>query len=136
MSGHIDHAIRFTAQTTDTKLPVARPPSGRRDQQRQLPADGRPLPPERQLQPSGLKCARPCQVVIQAMKTYGLILADNGATGTSGDHRPRWTYKMVDQLKQIPASAFQAVDESCLMVSPNSAQANQPGTAAYQHACG
>jgi hypothetical protein len=43
---------------------------------------------------------------------------------------------MVDQLKQIPASAFQAVDESCLMVKHNSGQARQPGTAAYRRACG
>ena len=42
---------------------------------------------------------------------------------------------MVDQLKQIPASAFQAVDESCLIVSPNSGQALQPGTPAYIKAC-
>ncbi len=42
---------------------------------------------------------------------------------------------MVDQLKQIPADAFQAVDERCLMVSPNSGQARQPGTAAYRSAC-
>ena len=42
---------------------------------------------------------------------------------------------MVDQLKAIPADAFQAVDESCLMVTPSSGQARQPGTAAYQSAC-
>jgi hypothetical protein len=43
---------------------------------------------------------------------------------------------MVDQLKAIPASQFQAVDESCLIVNRNSGQARQPGTSAYAHACG
>jgi hypothetical protein len=42
----------------------------------------------------------------------------------------------VSQLKQVPASAFQAVDESCLQVSPDSGQALQPGTPAYTAACG
>jgi hypothetical protein len=136
MSGHIDHAIRFTAQTTSTSYVwparheagstsnASYPPMGARFR---LKA-GFTLPPSR--------CARPCQVVIQAMKTYGLILADNGSNwyfqGTTGR---RWTYKMVDQLKQIPADAFQAVDERCLMVSPDSGQALQPRTPAYKKAC-
>ena len=42
---------------------------------------------------------------------------------------------VIDQLKQIPASQFVAVDESCLMVSPDSGQALQPGTTAYSTAC-
>jgi hypothetical protein len=42
-------------------------------------------------------------------------------------HGQRWTYTFVDQLKQIPASAFVAVDESSLMCSPNSGQARDPG---------
>jgi hypothetical protein len=70
------------------------------------------------------------------MKTYGLILADNGSNwyfGGTADRR--WTDTMVDQLKQIPADAFQAVDESCLMVTPNSGAARQPGTPAYDRAC-
>ena len=48
----------------------------------------------------------------------------------------RWTTTEVDQLKQVPASAFVAVDESCLMVDSNSAQAYQPGTPAYTAHCG
>ncbi len=70
------------------------------------------------------------------MKTYGLILADNGSNwyfGGTADRR--WTDTMVDQLKQIPARAFQAVDERCLMVAPNSGQAWQPGTLAYDRRC-
>ena len=67
------------------------------------------------------------------MKNYGLILADNGSNWYfQGVADTRWTYNDVDQLKQIPASAFQAVDESCLTVSPNSGQALQPGTSGLQ----
>ena len=61
------------------------------------------------------------------MKTYGLILADNGSNWYfQGTADRRWTYTMVDQLKAIPASEFQAVDESCLMISANSGQAGSP----------
>ncbi len=127
-SGHLDHAIRFTAQTTDRKFiwPARHeagavsdanyPPMGARFRLRasfHLPAS---------------RCSRPCQVVIAAMKTYGLILADNGSNWYfQGTTDRRWTYTMVDQLKQIPARDFQAVDETCLMVSPGSGQARQPG---------
>ena len=70
------------------------------------------------------------------MKTYGLILADNGSNWFfQGTADRRWTYTMVDQLKQIPARDFQAVDERCLMIAPNSGQARQPGTPTYQRAC-
>ncbi len=136
-SGRIDHAIRFTAQTTSTRyLWPARheagstaspdyPPMGARFRLRA----GFSLPASR--------CAHACQVVITAMKTYGLILADNGSNWFfQGTADRRWTYTMVDQLKAIPASAFVAVDESCLMVSSNSGQARQPGTGSYDRACG
>ncbi len=136
MSGKIDHAIRFTTQTTDTAYVwparheagsvtnVSYPPMGARfrlSASFHLPAS---------------QCAKPCQVVVQAMKTYGLLLADNGSDWYfQGTADRRWTGTMVAQLKQIPASAFQAVDESCLRVSANSGQALQPGTAAYGQAC-
>ena len=78
-----------------------------------------------------------CQTVITTLQTYGLILADNGSNWFfQGTADTRWTDTEVDQLKQIPASAFVAVDESCLMVSANSGQAYQPGTAAYAQSCG
>jgi hypothetical protein len=137
MSGHLDHAIRFTADTTDTRfIWPARHEAGAVSSQSYPPMGAR-FRLKASFHLPAAACARPCQVVIQAMKTYGLILADNGSNWYfQGTTDRRWTYTMVDQLKQIPASAFQAVDESCLMVSPGSGQARQPGTAAYAHACG
>jgi hypothetical protein len=135
-SGHIDHAIRFTAQSTDTRfIWPARHEAGSVSSSSYPPMGAR-------LRLSGgfhlptSACARACQVVIAAMKTYGLILADNGSDWyVQGTADPRWTYTMVDQLKQIPAREFQAVDESCLIVNRNSGQALQPGTPAYSSAC-
>ena len=63
------------------------------------------------------------QVVLKAMKHYGLILADNGSDWFfQGTVDPHWTYTFVDQLKEIPASAFVAVDESGCKVGPNTGQ--------------
>jgi hypothetical protein len=135
-SGHIDHAIRFTAQTTSTRyLWPARHQAGSTGNPGYPPMGARfRLKPGFRLPAS--RCARACQVVIAAMKTYGLILADNGSNWYfQGTADRRWTFAMVDQLKQIPAAAFQAVDERCLMIQPNSGEARQPGTAAYKRAC-
>ena len=75
-------------------------------------------------------CASPvryCQdakVVLTEMQHYGLILADNGSNWYfQGSAFPQWPDGLVSLVKQIPASAFQAVNESCLMVSPSSGQA-------------
>ena len=136
-SGHIDHAIRFTAQTTDTAYRwPARHQAGSVANAEYPPMGARfRLSPRFSLPAS--KCARPCQVVLVAMQRYGLILADNGSNWYfQGTADRRWTYAIVDQLKQIPATAFAAVDESCLIVNRNSGQALQPGTAAYDDACG
>src|ERR1700722_3330472 len=83
------------------------------------------------------QCSVFCQTVLTTMKSYGLILADNGSNWYfQGTADTRWTYSEVDQLKQIPANDFVAINESCLMVSPNSGEALQPGTAAFTQACG
>ena len=127
-SGHIDHAIRMTAQTTATRYVwPARHEAGSTTSAAAPPMGARFRLSARFHLPRS-RCARACQVVIRAMKTYGLIVADNGSNWFfQGTADRRWTYTMVDQLKQIPAAAFQAVDESCLMVARNSGLARQPG---------
>ncbi len=134
-SGAMDHAIRFTAQCTqESYIWPARHEAGQDNTE--LPAHGGAVPVERRLHrcpPRG--CAAMCQTVLTTMKTYGLILADNGSNWFfQGVADTRWTDAEVDQLKQIPASQFVAVDESCLMVDANSGQALQPGTPAYEPA--
>jgi hypothetical protein len=58
------------------------------------------------------------------MQRYGMILADNGSNWYfQGAADPRWPNALLDELKSVPASAFQAVDESTLEISPNSGAA-------------
>ncbi len=62
------------------------------------------------------------QVILRALQTYGMFLADNGSAWyLSGVPDPRWNNDLlVDELAQIKGSDFEAVDESMLMVDPNS----------------
>ena len=67
------------------------------------------------------------QVILTALKTYGMILSDNGSpwfiTGVPDD---RWDNEMLfDAFAQIHGSDFEAVDSSSLIVDPDSAQAAQ-----------
>lgn len=57
------------------------------------------------------------------------VTADNGSNWYfQGSAFPQWPDALVSLLKQIPASAFEAVDESCLMVTPDSGAARaKPG---------
>jgi hypothetical protein len=55
------------------------------------------------------------RVVLQAMKTYGLILADNGSSWyVSGAPDPRWSNDQLHTLGAIKGSDFEVVDTSSL----------------------
>ena len=118
-AGVVDHAIRMTASCTyDAYLWPARHQAGTSD--RRCPPMGARFRLRRSFDVS--RFGRMVRVVLKAMKHYGLIVADNGSDWYfQGTVDPRWTYRFVDQLKQIPASAFVAVDEHACRVSRRSA---------------
>ena len=63
------------------------------------------------------------QVILTALKKYGMILADNGSSWyLSGVPDERWNNDDLHEFGEIPGSAFEAVDVSSLMVDPNSGQ--------------
>ena len=118
-SGVVDHAIRFTAQRTDKSfLWPARHQAGA--------ANDPSLPPmgARFRLKAGFSFAgygAQTQIVLTAMQRYGLILADNGSNWFfQGETSSRWSDQLISELKRIPAGAFEAVDESSLMLDPNS----------------
>ncbi len=50
------------------------------------------------------------RVIAEAMKQYGLIVADNGSNWyISGSSDHRWDDEDLDQLKRIPGAAFEVV---------------------------
>ena len=129
-SGTIDHAIRFTTSATDTSfLWPARHEAGS--------ASNPALPPMgvRFRLKAGFDISHYsayAQVILRAMQHYGLILADNGSDWYfQGSADPAWPDALVEELKTIPAGAFEAVDESFLMADANSGQVGPPPTSGY-----
>ena len=136
-TGHpIEHAIRFTADLTSAAyLWPARHEAGT------APGGIDSYPPmgARFRLKASFSVARFCRnsqpycrdakAVLVEMQNYGLILADNGSNWFfQGAAFPQWPDALVSLLKEIPARDFQAVDESCLMVSRNSGEAQaRPG---------
>ena len=67
------------------------------------------------------------RTVLRAMQRHGMVLADNGSPWYfQGARSARWPSGLLDELKSIPASAFEAVDTSSLRVSPDSGAARTP----------
>jgi hypothetical protein len=51
------------------------------------------------------------RVVLDALKKYGMIVADNGSNWfISGAQDTRWNDTDLDQLKTVPGSAFEVVN--------------------------
>jgi hypothetical protein len=68
------------------------------------------------------------QIILRALKKYGIMLADNGAPWfISGVPDERWDNSDLHNLTTVTGSDFEAVDASSLMVDPSSGQARQAG---------
>jgi hypothetical protein len=121
-AGHVDHAIRFTTDVTSRwHLWPARHDAGSRDSHAYPPMGAR-----FRMKPgfSAPGFSPGAKAVVRAMKTYGLVLADNGSPWYfQGEQNGHWPSRLVEDLKRIPASAFVAVDTSGLKVSNDSAKA-------------
>lgn len=62
------------------------------------------------------------QVILRALKKYGMLLADNGSSWyISGAPDSRWDNDDLHALDVITSADFEAVDSSSLMVDPDSA---------------
>jgi hypothetical protein len=119
-AGAIDHAIRFTVACTRNRyLWPARHQAGVRD--RSCPPMGARFRLRASFDISGFSAD--ARTILTAMQDYGMIVADNGSDWYfQGTTESGWTNHLLDQLKTVPASAFQAVDESGCRVSGDSAQ--------------
>ena len=125
LAGEINHALRFTAPRTrkafvwparhyaSSLTGLNYPPMGQRFR---LNAN---------FDISGFSYE--VQVILRALKKYGMILADNGSAWyLSGAPDDRWDNSvLVGELRRVLGSDFEAVDESSLMISPDSGQARQ-----------
>ena len=128
--GEIRHALRFTAPRTQRAYvwPARHfassntnpdlPPMGQRFR---LRADF----PEEDFAPE-------VQVILRALKQYGMILADNGSAWyLSGAPDERWDNDILRQLRRVTGADFEAVDVSTLQLHPDSGRVKTPATAQH-----
>jgi hypothetical protein len=121
-AGHVDHAIRFTTNVTDRRYVWPARHQAGSVSNRNYPPMGARFRMKAGFDISSYRADT--RVVLRAMKRYGLVLADNGSPWYfQGTSEKGWPSRMLDQLKQIPASAFVAVDTSSLKHSNGSAAA-------------
>ncbi|MBK7474177.1 MAG: hypothetical protein IPI73_29465 [Betaproteobacteria bacterium] len=125
VSGAITHALRFTApQTRNTFVWPGRHQASSLTGA-QYPPMGQRFRLKAGVDISGYTPAM--QVILRALKKYGMMLADNGSAWyLSGAPDPRWNDDELQTLGQIAGSDFEAVDVSALQVAADSGQAVQP----------
>jgi hypothetical protein len=74
------------------------------------------------------------RVLLQAMRTYGLVVADNGSSGLIGGvPDERWDNDALHQLGRVTLADFEAVDTAPLRISPASAAFRGAPRAAPAH---
>jgi hypothetical protein len=106
--GYINHAIRFTAPQTQEGFIHPATHFASNSTNPDLPPMGLRLRLEASFNISHFP--RAARIILRAMKTYGLILADNGSPWYfQGATDPRWNDNALDTLKSVPGSAFQVV---------------------------
>ncbi len=120
-SGLITHAIRFTVSRTQRAYLWPARHFASSDTSPNLPPMGLRV----RLKASVNISAYPQQirVILRAMKDYGMIVADNGSSWyISGAPDERWDNDMLHLMDPLSGADFEAVDESGLMIDPNSGQ--------------
>jgi hypothetical protein len=125
-AGTIRHALRFTApDTRKSHVWPARHDASSLTQKR-FPPMGQRFRLKAGFDLSGF--SPEVRVVLRALQTYGMMLADNGSPWyLTGVPDPRWDDDtLVTELRRVKGSDFEAVDASSLMIAPNSGRADVP----------
>jgi hypothetical protein len=115
--GEIAHALRFTCPQTRRAYvhPARHFASSRTDPD--LPPMGMRVRMRSDFDISGFPAS--VQVILRAMKKYGMLLADNGSGWyVSGAHDPRWDDDEVGALKSVPSTAFEVVRMGSVVTGP------------------
>lgn len=122
-AGEIPHALRFTASTTREEYvwPARHQAGSSTDPS--VPPMGQRFRLKADVDISGYSPTN--QIILQALKTYGMFLADNGSDWFfSGVPDDRWDNDDLHALQDgITGANFEAVDLTSLIVDPDSGQA-------------
>ncbi len=110
-AGEIRHALRFTAPQTQRAYTWPARHFASPHTETDFPPMGQRFRLKADVDIS--KYSKSNQVILTALKRYGMILADNGGPWfLTGSPDPRWINEDVVKLFGIKGSDFEAVDES------------------------
>ncbi len=129
-AGAINHALRFTAPSTQEAFvaPASHWASTVTDPD--APPMGTRLRLKASVDISGFPADD--QVLLTAMKQYGLILADNGsAMFVTGTPDNRWNNNDLDQLKTLTAADFEVVQLGTVYTPGNVPTGASPGISSF-----
>jgi hypothetical protein len=108
-SGHIDHALRFTVARSQRGYIRPATHQAGSSSDASLPPMGARFRLKASFDISRFHGAS--RVILRALKTYGMFVADNGSSWfVSGAADRAWNDGDLDQLKSVPGSAFEVVD--------------------------
>jgi hypothetical protein len=111
--GVIDHALRFTVEHTRRAYVYPARHYASSSDDPSLPPMGLRVRLKASVDISGFP--RQARIVLQALKTYGMILADNGSNWyISGAPNPHWSNDDLHTLGRITGADFEVVDTSSL----------------------
>jgi hypothetical protein len=111
--GRIDHALRFTVSQTRRAYVWPARHFASSDADASLPPMGLRLRLRRDYPIAGFP--RQARILLQALKEYGMIVADNGSDWyVSGSPHPKWSNDQLHTLHRVPGSAFEVVDTRSL----------------------
>ncbi len=123
-SGAINHAIRFTVPDTEAAFIPPATHWAATNSASPIPM-GMRVRLKAGFDVSGYSAAN--QVILNAMKKYGLILADNGsAIYVTGTPDSRWNNDDLHTLEQVTASDFEVVTMGTVYTSSNLPQGAAP----------
>jgi hypothetical protein len=124
-SGSIDHALRFTAARTreDYVWPATHEAGATNDLN--VPPMGQRFRLKASVDITGFSETN--QIILKALKTYGMFLADNGSNWfLSGAPDDRWDNDDLRDLRSgIRGSDFEAVDSMSLKISERSGEVRE-----------
>jgi hypothetical protein len=107
-AGAIKHALRFTASRTQRGYVDPARHFASSDTDAKLPPMGLRLRLKKSYDIS--RFTGPAKIILVALKTYGMILADNGSSFfVSGASDAGWDDDNLDELKTVPGTAFEVV---------------------------
>jgi hypothetical protein len=111
--GVIDHALRFTAARTRRAYVYPARHYASSSDDPSLPPMGLRVRLKASVDISGFP--RQARIVLQALKTYGMILADNGSNWyITGAPDPHWSNDALHTMARITGSDFEVVDTTSL----------------------